>query len=325
MKLLDKGLYYKYSTYLKERYGVRVHRISIDAGFTCPNRDGTLSKTGCIYCDQKGSGSGAYILKRISIEEQIKKGIEFAKKRFKAKKFFVYFQSFTNTYAPIGRLKELYDKAISIPEYKEDIVGIIIGTRPDCISEPVLDLIGSYQEKGLEVWVEYGLQSIHYQTLKRINRGHGLWEVFDAINRTRERGIKITLHTIIGLPGEKEDEIMETAKVISTQDIQGIKIHPLYIVKDTAIEKMYYLGKYSPLSLEEYISLVTKYLTYLRKEIIIQRITGDAKREDLIAPLWILDKIKVLKKIEEYMIENKLYQGKNWPPIAFPFSHKLSE
>ncbi len=313
---MSKDPFYKYSTYLKEKYGERVHRISIDAGFTCPNRDGILSRSGCIYCDAKGSGTGAYILKKISIEKQVQDGIEFAKKRFKAKKFFIYFQSFTNTYAPIKRLKEIYDSALSLSEYREDIVGLIIGTRPDCVPEPVLELISSYKSWGLEVWVEYGLQSIHFQTLKRINRGHGIWEVFDAINRTRKRGISITLHTIIGLPGETKEEIMETAKVVSTQDIQAIKIHPLYIVKGTLIEKIYNAGKYKPLQLDEYIPLVAEYLTYIRKDIIIQRITGDAKRDELIAPSWILEKTKVLNKINAYMEEHQLYQGKNWPPTS---------
>ena len=310
---MKNALYYKYSTYLKDKYGVRVHRISIDAGFTCPNRDGTLSNTGCIYCDYKGSGSGAYLVHRIPIEEQVKKGIEFAKKRFKAKKFFIYFQSFTNTYAPLIILKRVYEKALSLTPYKDDIVGLIIGTRPDCVPDPVLDLISSYQDRGLEVWVEYGLQSIHYKTLKRVNRGHGIWEVFDAITRSRKRGLKVTLHTIIGLPGEEKDEIMETAKVISTQDVQGIKIHPLYIVKDTPLAKMYSMGKYTPLTLSEYIALVSEYITYLRKDIIIQRITGDASREDLIAPPWILEKTKVLSMIEDYLKTHDLYQGKNWP------------
>ena len=300
--------------YLKQKYGVRVHRISIDAGFTCPNRDGILSTKGCIYCDARGSGTGALILKNISIEEQIKKGIEFAKKRFKAKKFFIYFQSFTNTYGSLEYLKKVYDKALSLPEYKNDIIGLIIGTRPDCVPEPVLNLIASYREKGLEVWIEYGLQSVHYKTLKKINRGHGLWEVFDAINRTRKKGLNVSLHTIIGLPKETKDEIMETAKVISTQDIQAIKIHPLYIVKNTLIEKIYSIEKYIPLELEDYVKLVAEYLTYIRKDIVIQRITGDAKKEELIAPLWILEKARVLKEIERYMIEHDLYQGKNWPP-----------
>ena len=311
---MSKDLFFKYSRYLKERYGERVHRISIDAGFTCPNRDGTLSRSGCIYCDAKGSGSGAYVLRRIPIEKQVQNGIEFAKKRFKAKKFFIYFQSFTNTYAPIKRLKEIYDRALSLSEYRKDIVGFIVGTRPDCVPDPVLELISSYKSLGLEVWVEYGVQSIHFRTLKKINRGHGIWEVFDAINRTRKKGINITLHTIIGLPGETKEEIMETAKVISTQGIQAIKIHPLYIIKGTVIEKIYNAGKYTPLQLDEYISLVTEYLTYIRKDIIIQRITGDAKREELIAPSWILEKTKVLNKIDAYMEEHHLYQGKNWPP-----------
>ncbi len=311
---MKKEAYYKYSKYLKEKYGVRVHRISIDAGLTCPNRDGTLSKYGCIYCDQRGSGSGAFTLRNLSIEEQVKNGIEFAKKRFGAKKFFIYFQSFTNTYAPLERLKKLYERALFISEYKKEIVGLIIGTRPDCVPDDVLDLIASYKSKGLEVWIEYGVQSIHYRTLKKINRGHGLWEIFDAIKRTGKRGINIAVHTIIGLPGENRGEIMETAKVLSTCNIQGIKIHPLYIVKDTHMAKMYKMGKYSPLELEEYIELVSEYITYLRNDIIIQRITGDAKREELIAPLWILKKTEVLNKIERYMIEHNLYQGKNWPP-----------
>ena len=311
--------YNKYSQYLKKKYGVRVHRISIDAGFTCPNRDGTLSKYGCIYCDAKGSGSGALTFMKIPIEIQVRNGIEFAKKRFKAKKFYIYFQSFTNTYAPLKVLKEVYERALFIPEYKKDIVGLIIGTRPDCVSDPILDLIASYKRLNLDVWIEYGLQSVHYRTLRRINRGHGLWEVFDAITRTRKRGLNITLHTIIGLPGETRSEIMGTAKVVSTQDIQGIKIHPLYIIRDTKMEKMYNLKKYTPLQLEEYIKLVCEYITYIRKDIIIQRITGDASKDELIAPMWILKKTEVLSKIEHYLREHSLYQGKNWP-LNFSFN-----
>jgi len=296
--------YYKFSKYLKERFGERVHKISVDAGFKCPNLDGTLSNKGCIYCNNYAF-SPALRVKNLSLEEQIEKGIEYGKKRFKAKKFIVYFQPFTNTYAPLKILKERYDVVRKFSE----VVGIAIGTRPDCIDEEKLSLIESYTED-YEVWIEYGLQSIHDKTLKIINRNHTYSDFLKAVEITKGRGIKICAHVIIGLPGETRKDMIETAKECGRLKIDGIKIHPLHVVKATQLEKMYKDGKYTPMDIEFYVDTVVEFLQYLSPDTVIQRITADCPSEYLVAPFWIDLKDKVIKMIEDRLEKEDIFQGK---------------
>jgi len=214
-----KNRYYDLNSYLRNIFGCRVQKISLDAGLTCPNRDGLISTGGCIYCNSRGSGTGAF-KKGISITEQIVKGKEFLRKRYKAKKFIAYFQSFSNTYGPYERLQGLYEEALAI----DDIVGLSIGTRPDCIDESILTLLEDYTKEHL-IWIEYGIQSIHDRTLKFINRGHDVNCFKRAVDATRNRGIKICTHVILGLPFEDRADMLATAEAVGAMAIDGIKIH----------------------------------------------------------------------------------------------------
>lgn len=297
--------YKKYSDYLKKKYTCRVHKISVYANFSCPNLDGTLSKNGCIYCNNYAFSPP--LKYNLPIEEQIKNGIEYGRKRFKAEKFIIYFQPFSNTYAPTKILKERYDIIKKFPE----VVGISIGTRPDCIDEEKLKLIESYSDN-YEVWIEYGLQSIHDKTLKIINRNHTYSDFLNAYKLTKERNIKICAHVIIGLPNETKEEILETAKECGKLKLDGIKIHPIHILKNTELEKWYNEGKFKVMNMEEYIEILCDFLTYLYPETIIQRLTADCDREYLVAPTWLLEKQKMLKLLEEKMEGKNIYQGKNY-------------
>jgi radical SAM protein (TIGR01212 family) len=280
-----------FNTHLRERFGCRVQKITVDAGLTCPNRDGTKSYGGCIFCGAKGSGTGA-ARHNVSIKEQISQGKAFAVKRYKAKKFLAYFQSFSNTYAPCSTLRRLYDEALSDP----DIVGLCIGTRPDCIDEEKSDMIATYTSDYL-VWLEYGLQSMHNKTLKRINRGHTFEDFVSAVRLTQGKGIYICTHVILGLPGESRKDIMETAQALTELQIDGIKIHSLYILEGTPMAALYRQGGYNCLSQQEYVELVVDFLSLLQPNIIIHRLTGDPERSLLVAPPWALQKQETLNRI----------------------------
>lgn len=295
--------YYKFSEYLKERFGCRVHKITVDAGFSCPNIDGTLSKNGCIFCDNYAF-SPSVRKKDIPIEQQIKDGMNHGRRRYGAKKFIVYFQPYSNTYADLRTLKERYDTVRNFP----DAAGISIGTRPDLVDEEKISLIETYT-KDYEVWIEYGLQSVHNKTLKLINRNHTYEDFLKAMDITKNRGIKICAHVIIGLPGETKEEMIETAEECSRLGLDGIKIHPLHAVKGTALEKMFFERKYEPLELERYVEITAEFLAHLNPRIVIQRLTADCPGEILIAPPWINRKQHVITKIEERMSERKLVQG----------------
>ena len=300
-----KTRYRDYNSYLKDIFGQRVQKISLDAGLGCPNREGGISGKGCIYCDQKGSGTGANTLRDISIRDQIIEGIEWAKKRYSAKKFIAYFQSYTNTYAPAKNLKELYDQIIPY----EGIVGLSIGTRPDCIDREKLQLINSYTDNYL-VWVEYGLQTSHDKTLAAIDRGHDVKTFVDAVNMTSEYGINICAHVILGLPGESKEMMLETARFLAEQPINGVKIHSLYVTKGTQLAKMYLNGDFSCMKREEYIETLIDFLELLPPGFIIQRVTGDPDRETLIAPAWTLEKTINLNLFKKRLEERDTWQGK---------------
>lgn len=297
--------YYGFSEYLNNRFACRVYKITVDAGFSCPNRDGTRGRGGCIYCDNRGFSVNTRI-KSVPVEDQIKKGLEFSLKRYDAKKFLLYFQAYTNTYAPLEVLKKNYD----IIKKFDNIIGLCIGTRPDCVNDEILDLIEKYTDD-YEVWVEYGLQSIHDRTLKLINRNHTYKDFLGAVELTRKKNnIKICAHVIIGLPGESQKEVLDTARELGNLKINAIKIHPLHIIKGTKLEEIYNKGEYHPLSLEEYTELTSKFLEYLCPETVIQRITANCPNEYLAAPGWIKNKNQVLKKIDDMLKEKDRYQGK---------------
>jgi radical SAM protein (TIGR01212 family) len=291
------------NTYLRGLFGCRVQKIVLDAGLGCPNRDGTISRTGCIYCNEKGSGSGAFSLGK-SIRQQAEEGKAALFRRYKAKKFIAYFQSYTNTYAPVPRLKQLYDEALDV----DGMVGLFVGTRPDCINDEILDLLGSYQARSL-VWVEYGLQSAHDATLARINRGHDFASFQGAVRAARKRGIRVCAHVILGLPGESKKQMIQTAEILSNMDINGVKIHLLYVIQNTVLHQWYEQGRYACLDQNEYVELVCRFLAHLRKDIIIQRLTGDPHPGELIAPGWAKDKTGTLNRIRNTLREKNLCQG----------------
>jgi tRNA uridine 5-carboxymethylaminomethyl modification enzyme len=296
--------YYHFSHYLKHRFGCQVYKVSLDAGFTCPNRDGKLSRAGCIYCDNR-SFSFHSRSKPLPLEKQIQQGIEFGRKRYAAEKFLAYFQAYTNTYAPLKELKAKYDCVKKFPE----VVGIAIGTRPDCVDEKILDLICEYADD-YEVWLEYGLQSIHAKTLKLINRNHTFQDFLKAVEMTRKKKLKICAHVIIGLPGESREEILETAQELGKLKIEAVKLHPLHIIKGTKLEEMYREKNFHPLTLDEYADLACAFLERLWPETVIERLGADCPKELLVAPAWILEKEKVLATVEKRLAEQDSFQGR---------------
>ncbi len=305
----DKIRYYDLNAYLRAHFGCRVQKITVDAGLTCPNRDGTVATGGCIYCNSKGAGTGAHA-RGMSITEQILSGKAFVGRRYRANKFIAYFQSFSNTYASTETLTRLYDEALSV----EGVVGLSIGTRPDCVSDPVLSLLESYARRCL-VWVEYGLQSAHDDTLRRINRGHDCRCFEDAVARTKGRGIKICAHLILGLPGENREQMLQTARAVAAMGIDGVKLHLLYVVRGTPLERMYHQGGYTCLERDEYVSLVCDVIERLPPHVVIQRLTGDPHPEELVAPHWPLDKNRTLNLIREVLVRRDSRQGKKYEPV----------
>jgi radical SAM protein (TIGR01212 family) len=291
------------NTYFQTLFGCRVQKISIDAGLTCPNRDGTISTGGCIYCNARGSGTGAFD-RGLSLTDQLLQSKTFLSRRYKAKKFIAYFQSFSNTYASPQILKRLYDEALGV----EDIVGLAIGTRPDCVNEPVLDLLEAYTPDYL-IWIEYGLQSARDKTLEFINRGHDVQCFKDAIRKTSNRGIKICVHVILGLPLENRRDMLQTAQTIADLGIDGIKIHLLYVVKGTLLERHYRQGKYKCLEQQEYVDLVCDFIERIPSDMIIQRLTGDPHSQELVAPQWALKKSDTLAKIRNTLEKRDSQQG----------------
>jgi uncharacterized protein len=303
-----KKRYLDFNTYLRGIYGDRVQKITVDAGLNCPNRDGTLSTGGCIYCNPKGSGTGAHA-KGLSITEQILQGKAAIYRRYKAKKYLVYFQAFTNTYAPLDTLKKIYAEALEIP----DVVGIAIGTRPDCISEDVLDLLTEYARHHV-IWLEYGLQSAHDRTLVEINRGHDFQCFKDAVEATQNRGIKICAHIILGLPNETREQMLETARTVARMNIQGIKIHLLYLIKGTRLDALYQAGGYKCLTQREYAELVCDVLEVLPPDMVIQRLSSDPHPHELRAPLWALQKSDNLELVDEILEGRDSFQGRLFDP-----------
>jgi radical SAM protein (TIGR01212 family) len=297
--------YRDFNSYLREIFGERVQKIPLDAGLICPNRDGTISDKGCIYCDSRGSGTGAMLNQGRSIDEQITEGRRFMAKRYQAKKFIAYFQSFTNTYAPLPRLKELYDQALNYPW----MVGLSVATRPDCVDQEILGLLSSYQENYL-VWIEYGLQSAHDGTLSRINRGHDVASFERSVRMADNQGLNICAHIILGLPGETHQMMLKTALFLGALPIHGVKIHLLYVVKGTPLAALYEKGEYRCLERDDYIELVLDFLQVLPPTMVIHRLTGDAIGSELVAPLWAKHKSENLKLIRERLEERNTWQGK---------------
>jgi radical SAM protein (TIGR01212 family) len=292
------------NTYLKRLFGCRVQKITLDAGLSCPNRDGTLSVGGCIYCNPKGSGTGAHG-RGLSITEQLLQGKAALSRRYKAKKFIAYFQSFSNTYAPVEVLRRLYDEALAV----KDVVGLSIGTRPDCVNAAVLDLLQGYSATSL-VWIEYGLQSSHDATLALINRGHDFLCFKQAVHAAHGREIKVCAHVILGLPGETRDHMLETARRLADLPVDGLKIHLLYVIKGTRLAELFRQKRYFCLEQSEYVERVCDFLERIPSRVIIQRLTGDPHPEELVAPQWALKKRETLARIQEILETRHSWQGK---------------
>lgn len=299
--------YYDFNTYLKQKFGQRIHKITVDAGFTCPNRDGSLSGGGCIYCNAKGSGTGFYA-RGVSITQQLERAQSYIIKRYKATKFLAYFQAYTNTYAPLSKLKSIYDEALAV----KNIIGLAVGTRPDCVDNDVLDLFGDYAKTSL-VWMEYGLQSSHDRTLKLINRGHDRACFIDAVERSQKRGLNVCAHVILGLPGETRQDMLATADFLAGLNINGVKLHLLYVIKDTPLAAMYNAGNYACMSMDAYAETVGLFLARLPKSTVIQRLTADPHPAELLAPGWAMQKKEIRANIDTFMFQANLTQGCHLP------------
>lgn len=295
--------YYDFKSYLINTFGCKVYKLQIDAGFTCPNRDGSLSTGGCIYCNSRFSE----LRQRgplPSVKDQIANGKNLYSRMRGAKKFIAYFQTATNTYAPREKLKALYDEALS----QEEIIGLAVGTRPDCVPDDVVALFEDYAKKH-HIWIEYGLQSIHDKSLQFINRGHDAKTFVDAVKRTAGKDINICVHIIVGLPGETYEDILETARTVAALPVNGIKIHLLLALEGTVLGELFKQGKIRMIDRDEYVSTVCDILEMLPPHMVIQRLTADGYRELYLAPDWGRNKLDVLNAIDKEMDRRDSYQG----------------
>ncbi len=297
--------YYSFNDYLQEKYGGRVQRLSLNAGFTCPTRDGKIDTEGCIYCNEKGFSP--YSDTRLPLKKQIEEAMEYAKKRYKAERFIAYFQNATNTYGPHSKLKKAYDIIKEFP----DIVGLYISTRPDCIDKEKLDLIESYS-KNYEVWLEYGLQSSHDRTLKFINRRHTFHDFVEAAKMTAKRGIKVGAHVILGLPGETREDMVKTAEKIGSLPVSGIKLHILHVLKGTKLEEYHKEGKINLLPFQEYVNTACDFLEATDPKCVVFRLVSDANPDYLVAPKWINKKSEVINAIKKEFEKRGTKQGVRW-------------
>ena len=300
--MYNKFRYNHLNEFLKNKFGERVLKICIDGNFTCPNRDGKCGLGGCIFCGEAGSGE------HLNSAENIKTQVENYFKSYRAEranKFIVYFQNFSNTYDSLENLKLKYDSAL----IDEKIIGLAIATRPDCIDEEIAKLLSSYTDK-YYVYVELGLQTANDTTGKLINRGYNSEVFTNAVNLLRKYNIDVITHIMIGLPNETKEDLKKTIDFVNSHDIQGVKIHSTYVIKDTKLADMFYNGDYTPLTLEDYIDLACYTLAHLRKDIIIHRISGDAPKDLLIAPEWNFHKKWIINGIEKKLKNDELWQGK---------------
>lgn len=290
---------------LKERYGGKVVKLAVDGGFTCPNRDGSKGRSGCLYCSESGSGDFAGD-RNHSVADQLRDQRALLASKWRANRFIAYFQSFSNTYAPPERLRDLYDQALEAP----GIVGLAVATRPDLIDEKTVDLLTSYGDR--LAWVELGLQSSHPMSMERLQLRYKREEVEQAVALLRNSGIDVVVHVIFGLPWETAEETLETIDYVNALGVQGIKIHMLHILKQTGLGRIHARHPFSLLSREAYISLVVSALGALDPGIVIHRLTGDGKKEDLMGPGWILNKRAVLNGIDHRLKERSIHQGIFW-------------
>ncbi|WP_446899867.1 TIGR01212 family radical SAM protein [Clostridium sp. LBM24168] len=297
--------YYSLNYYLRHKFGCKVFKISLDAGFSCPNRDGTIGRGGCIFCSKRGSGDFAGD-RKFSIHNQFQHIKQVMNKKWKTGKYIAYFQAYTNTYAPVSTLDRKYSEAV-----KEDgVVGLAIATRPDCLGDDVLDLISKFNEK-LYTWVELGLQTSNENTAFKINRGYKLKTFESAVKNLKDRNIDVVVHIIFGLPGEKYEDMINTVKYISNIKVQGVKFHLLHLIENTPMVEFYESGKLKFMTEKEYINIICRAISYTDPNIVIHRLTGDPPRDSLIGPKWSLRKWEILNEIDRSLSDSNIYQGVN--------------
>lgn len=297
------------------RYGQRVHKITLNAEFTCPNRDGSKGRGGCTFCNNASFNPNAR--KSSSIAEQLAAGRRVIRKRTGARQYIAYFQAYTNTYADIATLSALYEQALSQP----DVVGLAVGTRPDCVPDAVLDLLDSYQQRGFDIWLELGLQSSFEHTLQRVNRGHGFAEYAATVRAARTRGLKVCTHLIIGLPGENAAHCLTTLQRVIELGVDGLKLHPLHVVKGTLLANQWRRGEYQPLQLDEYINIAAALIEATPPHVVFHRLTATAAENILLAPDWCAKKWLVLNRLTRELHRRKQYRSDdalNFPTLACP-------
>ena len=295
--------YNDYGTWIRRQFEFRVQKISIDAGFTCPNRDGRISTGGCIYCDNR-TFNPSYCQRRLSVSNQLAEGKQFFSRKYPDMKYLAYFQAFTNTYAPIAQLKALYEEALQV----EDIVGIVIGTRPDCVSDELLDYLAELNERTF-VLVEYGIESTNNDTLLRINRGHSFEQSVSALERTHQRGLLTGAHIILGLPGEDAAESLRQAPILSQLPIDILKIHQMQIIRGTRLAEEFEREPFHIYTVDEYIELIAQYIQRLRPDMVLERFVSQSPKELLIAPHWGLKNYEFTNKLVNYLKAKDIHQG----------------
>ena len=298
--------YRSLNSFLKERFGERVYRVSVDAGFTCPNRDGSKGTGGCAYCNESGSRA-AYVEPEFTVAEQLRRGKEIVSRIYGAGKFITYFQPYSNTYAPVEQLERLYREALAVP----DIAGIAIGTRPDTLNAETAELLAGLAKESLVI-LELGAQSMKDGVLRGIGRGHSADDTLRAFELVRGRGIHLAAHLIFGLPGENSDETIDGVTALSHAGADGFKFHHLYIERGTRMEAAYRAGGISLLTLDEYIGLLGRALDILPPDAVILRLFGQSSAEMLVAPEWTLDKPRNMRALEEYLDTHGITQGRNY-------------
>lgn len=296
--------YRKFNTYLRETVGEKVYRVGLGGGFTCPNRDGSKGESGCTFCNPESSEPLGYVA-GTPIREQLASGTEYVRRRHGVEKFIAYFSDYTSTYADAGALAAMCREAIAFP----GVVGLTLGTRPDCLSGAMLDLLEALAHETM-LWIELGLQSAHDRSLERVNRRHTVAASRDAIVRLRARNVAVCAHVILGLPGETAADMMGTARFLAETEVDGVKIHNLHVVERTVLAEQYRNGAYTPLELDEYVDLVVRFLERLPPEVIVQRITGEAPRRLTVAPAWSVNKLAVGNAIERELEDRDTWQGK---------------
>ncbi|WP_366923494.1 TIGR01212 family radical SAM protein [Metallumcola ferriviriculae] len=295
--------YRQYSAFLRQKYGEKVYKLPVNLPGSCPNRDGTMGRGGCIFCDEQGAGFEC-LPSAWSVRQQLERNRAFFRKRFNAERFIAYFQAFTNTYFPLAQFREYMEAAA-----EAELVGISVSTRPDCVSDPYLDVLLSLAEKGLDIDVELGLQTVNYHTLRRVNRGHTLAEFLDAVLRVKKRGFSVCAHVILNLPGENIDDVIENAKILSAMRVDYVKLHSLYVVKGTELGRQYQHGEIEMITLDDYVSRVVTFLEYLHPETVIQRLVGKGPKEKQLFSNWDTSWWKIKQMIEKRLEDLDTFQG----------------